>query len=177
MSRLGKRPIAIPKNTEVSVTDGLVHVKGPKGDLNLNYKPSVKISVNDDGVLVELVKQDVESRALWGTYASEIKSMIKGVNEHFEKKLLIEGVGYKCEMQGNSLKFALGFSHPVIMEIPAGLTASIEKNQISISGASKEKVGQFAAVLRSLKKPEPYKGKGIRYSDEIVRRKEGKKAA
>jgi large subunit ribosomal protein L6 len=177
MSRLGKRPIAIPKNTEVSVVDGLVSVKGPKGELNLHYKPSVKISVTEEGVLVELAKTDVESRALWGTYASEIKSMLKGVNENFEKKLLIEGVGYKCEMMGAQLKFALGFSHPVIMDIPQGLTAVVEKNQITITGPSKEKVGQFAAVIRSLKKPEPYKGKGIRYSDEVVRRKEGKKAS
>lgn len=177
MSRLGKRPIAIPKNTEVTVVDGLVTVKGPKGELSLHYKPAVKISVNEEGVLVELAKEDIQSRSLWGTYASEVRSMIKGVNELFEKKLLIEGVGYKCELVGNQLKFALGFSHPVIMDIPQGLTATVEKNQISISGPSKEKVGQFAAVIRSQKKPEPYKGKGIRYSDEVVRRKEGKKAS
>lgn len=177
MSRLGKRPIAIPKNTEVSVVEGLITVKGSKGELSLNYKPSVKISVVEGGVLVELAKEDIESRSLWGTYASIIKSMIKGVNEGFEKKLLIEGVGYKCESLGKQLKFALGFSHPIIMDIPEGITAVVEKNQITINGPSKEKVGQFAAVIRSLKKPEPYKGKGIRYSDEVVRRKEGKKAS
>jgi len=177
MSRLGKRPIAIPNNTQVSVVDGLITVKGPKGELSLHYKPAVKISVVPEGVLLEPAKDNIESNSLWGTYASEVRSMIKGVNEHFEKKLIIEGVGYKSEIQGNSIKFALGFSHPVIMQIPEGLTCTQEKNVISISGASKEKVGQFAAVVRALKKPEPYKGKGIRYSDEIVRRKEGKKAS
>lgn len=177
MSRLGKRPIAIPNNTQVSVVDGLITVKGPKGELNLNYKPAVNISVTPEGVLLVPAKDNIESNSLWGTYASEVRSMIQGVNTHFEKKLLIEGVGYKCEMQGTNLKFALGFSHPVIVEIPAGITCSVEKNAISISGPSKEKVGQFAAMIRAMKKPEPYKGKGIRYSDEVVRRKEGKKAS
>jgi large subunit ribosomal protein L6 len=177
MSRLGKRPIAIPNNTQVSVVDGLITVKGPKGELTLQYKPAVKISITDEGVLLEPAKDNIESNSLWGTYASEVRSMIQGVNEHFEKKLIIEGVGFKSELQGNSIKFALGFSHPIIMDIPEGLTCTQEKNVISISGASKEKVGQFAAVVRALKKPEPYKGKGIRYSDEIVRRKEGKKSS
>lgn len=177
MSRLGKRPIAIPKNTEVSVVDGLITVKGAKGELNLHYKPAVKISITEDGVFLEPTKDNIESNSLWGTYASEVRSMLKGVNEHFEKKLIIEGVGFKVEPQGTNLKFALGFSHPIIMEIPAGITAVVEKNNITISGASKEKVGQFAAVIRALKKPEPYKGKGIRYSDEVIKRKEGKKAS
>lgn len=177
MSRLGKRPIQIPAKTEVSVVEGLVTVKGPKGELHLAFKPAVKISVNEGAVLVEPTSDSIESRSLWGTYASEIKSMMKGVNEHFEKKLVIEGVGYKCEMKGNQLTMALGFSHPVLIEVPEGIACATEKNAISISGASKEKVGQFAALVRSQKKPEPYKGKGIRYSDEVVRRKEGKKAA
>ncbi len=177
MSRLGKRPIQIPEKTEVSVVDGLVTVKGPKGELHLAYRPAVKISVNEGAVSVEPSSESIESRSLWGTYSSEIKSMLKGVNEHFQKKLLIEGVGYKCELKGTQLSMALGFSHPVIINIPEGITCATEKNSISISGASKEKVGQFAALIRSKKKPEPYKGKGIRYSDEVVRRKEGKKAA
>lgn len=177
MSRLGKRPIQIPEKTDVSVVDGLVTVKGPKGELHLAYRPAVKISINDGAILVEPTKNNIESNSLWGTYASEIISMMKGVNEHFVKKLIIEGVGYKCEMKGNELTMALGFSHPVILEVPEGLTCVTEKNAITISGASKEKVGQFAAVVRSKKKPEPYKGKGIRYSDEVVRRKEGKKSA
>ncbi|MBP9763510.1 MAG: 50S ribosomal protein L6 [Candidatus Pacebacteria bacterium] len=177
MSRLGKRPIAIPKNTEVTVVDGLVNVKGPKGELNLAFRPAVKISLVEEGVLIEPSKDNVESNSLWGTYASEIKSMIKGVNEHFEKKLIVEGVGFKCEMADGKLKLALGFSHPVIIEIPDGISCVTEKNTITISGPSKERVGQFTAVVRSNKKPEPYKGKGIRYSDEVVRRKEGKKAS
>jgi large subunit ribosomal protein L6 len=177
MSRLGKRPIAIPKNTEVSVVDGLVTVKGPKGELSLAYRPAVKISIVEEGVLLEPAKDNIESNSLWGTYASEIRSMMQGVNEHFEKKLILEGVGFKSEVNGNTLKLALGFSHPVLMEIPNGLSCTAEKNVITISGASKERVGQFAAVIRAKKKPEPYKGKGLRYSDEVVRRKEGKKAS
>lgn len=177
MSRLGKRPIAIPQNTEVTVVDGLVTVKGPKGELKLAYRPAVKISITDEGVFLEPAKDNVESNSLWGTYASEIRSMLQGVNEHFEKKLIIEGVGFKSEMNGTTLKMALGFSHPVLMEVPEGLTCTAEKNVLTISGASKERVGQFAAVVRAKKKPEPYKGKGIRYSDEVVRRKEGKKAS
>ncbi len=177
MSRLGKRPIQIPQNTDVTVVGNLITVKGPKGELKLTYKPAVKITVDENGILVQPAKDNVESNSLWGTYASEIKSMIQGVNEHFVKKLIVEGVGFKCEAQGDSLKLALGFSHPVIMVIPSEISAIVEKNQITISGASKEKVGQFAAVIRALKKPEPYKGKGVRYSDEIVRRKEGKKAS
>lgn len=177
MSRLGKKPIIIPKNTEVTVVDGLISVKGPKGNLHLNYRPSVKISIEDNAVKLEPAEDTIESRALWGTYSSEVMSMIKGVNDLFEKKLLIEGVGYKCELKGNQLVMALGFSHPVIIDIPEGINCTVEKNAITINGPSKEKVGQFAALVRSQKKPEPYKGKGIRYSDEIVRRKEGKKAS
>lgn len=177
MSRLGKRPIAIPKNTEVTVVDGLVNVKGPKGELSLAFRPAVKISLTDEGVFVEPAKDNVESNSLWGTYASEIRSMMQGVNEHFEKKLIVEGVGFKSEVNGTTLKMALGFSHPVFFEVPEGIACTAEKNVITISGASKERVGQFAAVVRAKKKPEPYKGKGIRYSDEVVRRKEGKKAS
>lgn len=177
MSRLGKKPIQIPANTEVTVVPGLVTVKGPKGELKLAFRPSINISVEDKTVKLEPANDSLEARALWGTYSSEILSMIKGVNELFEKKLIIEGVGYKCEMKGNQLSMALGFSHPVILDIPEGINCTTEKNTITINGTSKEKVGQFAAVVRSHKKPEPYKGKGIRYSDEIVKRKEGKKAS
>jgi large subunit ribosomal protein L6 len=176
MSRIGKKPIAIPEKTEVSVVDGLVSVRGPKGELHLNFRPVVEIKVEEGNVVVVPKDEKLETRALWGTYASEIASMVKGVNENFEKKLIVEGVGYKWAVQGNNVVLNIGFSHPVNIEIPEGITCTIEKDTMTISGPSKEKVGQFAADIRNQKKPEPYKGKGIRYSDEVVRRKEGKKA-
>lgn len=176
MSRLGKKPIAIPEKTEVSVAEGLVTVKGPLGELNLAYKPVVDIKVEDGKVVLLPKGETIEHRALWGTYSSEILSMVEGVNKAFEKKLIIEGVGFKADMKGDTLVLNIGFSHQVEMKVPEGITCTVEKNNIAISGISKEKVGQFAAEIRAKKKPEPYKGKGIRYEDEVVRRKEGKKA-
>lgn len=178
MSRIGKKPTAIPANTEVTVSEKLVTVKGPLGELTLAYRPeAVSIKVEDGHVIVEKKNDLLLSRALWGTYASEIVSMVAGVNTAFVKKLILEGVGYKAEMRGNTLVLNIGFSHEVPLEVPAGITCVVEKNTITISGTSKERVGEFAAVVRSKKKPEPYKGKGIRYIDEVVRRKEGKKAS
>ncbi len=178
MSRIAKTPIAIPANTEVKVVDNFITVKGPKGELKKAYRSnSVNIDVADNAVTLTLKKTDIESRALWGTYASHLRNMLEGVNTPFVKKLILEGIGYKAEVQGTTLKMALGFSHPVNVEIPAGLTVTSEKGTITITGIDKETVGQFAASLRSMKKPEPYKGKGFRYEGEIIRRKQGKKAA
>lgn len=178
MSRIAKTPIAIPANTEVKVVDNFITVKGPKGELKKAYRPnSVNIVVADNTVTLSLKKTDIESRALWGTYASHLRNMLEGVNTPFVKKLILEGIGYKAEVQGTTLKMALGFSHPVNVEIPAGLTVASEKGTITITGIDKETVGQFAASLRAMKKPEPYKGKGFRYEGEIIRRKQGKKAA
>ena len=176
MSRIGKKPIAIPEKTEVSVEPGVVTVKGPLGELKLAYKPFVEVKIADGQVIVEPTGETLEHRAFWGTYASEISSMVDGVNKLFEKKLIIEGVGFKAEVQGDDLVLNIGFSHQVRVTIPEGINCTVEKNIISVSGISKEDVGQFAAEVRAHKKPEPYKGKGIRYDDEIVRRKEGKKA-
>ena len=176
MSRIGKKPVVIPANTEVTVADSLVTVKGPKGELTLSYRPeSVNIEVVDGIVVSTPVKEDVTCRSLWGTYASHIGNMIQGVNELYEKKLIINGVGYRAALTGKNLVMQLGFSHPVEMEVPEDLELIVEKNEITVKGISKESVGQFAASIRENKKPEPYKGKGIKYSDEIVRRKEGKK--
>lgn len=176
MSRIGKKPLLIPTNTEVTVLDSLVTVKGPKGELKLSYRPeNVNISIEDGIVVTSPVKDDVECRSLWGTYASHIGNMIQGVNELYEKKLIVEGVGFRAALAGNKLTMQLGFSHPVEIEVPSDLEVLVEKNDITIKGISKESVGQFTASVRANKKPEPYKGKGIRYSDEIVRRKEGKK--
>jgi len=176
MSRIGKKGITIPEKTEVNFASGTVTVKGPKGTLTRDFRPEINIVV--EGSLVSLIprKENKESRALWGTYASHIKNMVAGVNTPFEKKLVLDGVGYKSSVSGTRLVLALGFSHPVELEIPAGLEVKAEKNALTFTGIDKELVGFFAAKVRALKKPEPYKGKGFHYHDEIVRRKQGKKS-
>lgn len=177
MSRLAKRPIVIPAKTEVTLVSGDVHVKGPKGTLTRVGNRLISIEVLPEGVQVTTKKDTLEARALLGSYASHVRNMIEGVNAGFTKKLLIEGVGYKWDVAGKMLNLALGFSHPVKMPIPEGLTVVAEKGMLTITGFNKELVGQFAANVRALKTPEPYKGKGIRYEAEVVRRKQGKKAA
>jgi large subunit ribosomal protein L6 len=175
MSRIGQKPIAIPQNTEVTVADNTVTVKGANGELNIKYNPIVEIKVEDGNVVLTPKKDNIQTRALWGTYASLVNGMVVGVTEGFSKELVIEGVGFKAEMKGNTLVLSVGFSHQVEMEVPEGLKVELEKENIKVSGIDKQAVGQFAAEIRATKKPEPYKGKGIRYSDEVVRRKEGKK--
>ena len=177
MSRIGKQPVAIPDGTEVSLKDGIFNVKGPKGTLSRKFRSEIKIEIKDkEIVLTPAVKSNL-AKALWGTYASHISNMIMGVNTPFEKKLIVEGIGFRSEVQGNKLVMKLGFSHPTEIQIPEGLTVSALKNLITVTGINKEEVGAFAAMVRSKKKPEPYKGKGIRYEKEIIRRKQGKKAA
>lgn len=177
MSRIGKQSIAVPAGTDVSVSGDMITVKGKGGTLTRTTHPAVSIKVENGEVAVTPANSSRMGRALWGTYAAHIKNMINGVNTPFVKKLQIEGIGYRAELQGKTLKMALGFSHPVLVTIPEGLTVVVEKNIITISGASKDQVGQFAASVREIKKPEPYKGKGIRYEGEVVRQKQGKKAA
>lgn len=177
MSRVGKQKLEIPAGTTVTVADGLVTVKGPKGELSRSFPRTITVSVEGSEVSLTPESDSNELYAIWGTCASHIKNMIAGVNEPYTKKLIIEGVGYRVEMKGTALVMQLGFSHPVTIEIPAGITAVVEKNTITISGIDKELVGQFAALVRDQKKPEPYKGKGIMYADETIRRKEGKRAA
>ncbi len=176
MSRIAKQPINIPQKTEISVLSGKVTVKGPHGELVRLFNPTIQILVQGDHVTLT-PKEGAPNTALWGTYASHIKNMIKGVNEHFKRELVLEGVGFKSAVEGDTLVLALGFSHPVRVKIPSTLKVTAEKNIIQVSGADKEEVGRFSAVLRSLKKPEPYKGKGFRYRDEVIRRKVGKKTA
>src|SRR3990167_9431554 len=176
MSRLAKRPIAIPANTLVAVKNGGIEVKGPKATLTRTGHRLISIEVGKEGVQVTSKADTLEARAALGTYASHIRNMIEGVNQGFTKKLLIEGVGFKWDVQGKTLNLSLGFSHPVKMPIPEGLAVTIEKGVLAIAGNDREAVGQFAANVRALKKPEPYKGKGIRYEGEIIRRKQGKKA-
>ena len=177
MSRIAKKPIVIPAKTEVSYSGGIFTVKGPLGTLTMIMKPHVNVVIENGTITLTLTNQTLQAKALWGTYAAHIKNMIAGVNKPFEKKLIIDGIGYKADIKGKDIVLALGFSHTITMPIPTELKVTTEKNTVIISGMSREKVGQFAAVLRSLKKPEPYLGKGVRYSDEVIRRKQGKKAA
>ncbi len=177
MSRIGKQIINIPTGTEVKLSGSLVSVKGPLGELTKTFDPIIEVNINGAEVTLVPKKETLESRALWGTYAAHLKNMVNGVNKPFERKLILEGIGFKSEVKGEVINLALGFSHPVNVQIPAGLKVTAEKNLITISGMNKEAVGQFAAQLRALKKPEPYKGKGMRYDDEVIKRKQGKKSA
>lgn len=176
MSRIAKKPIAIPEKTDVSYSAGVLTVKGPLGELKKTFRPEITISIENKEISLIPIRQSLDVLALWGTYASHIKNMLAGVHKAYEKKLIVEGIGFKSDVKGKELHLALGFSHPVMREIPEGLKVTAEKNIITVSGIDTEKVGQFVAQVRALKKPEPYKGKGIRYSDETIRRKQGKKS-
>lgn len=178
MSRIGKKIIKVPERAEVIIDGNLIFVRGPLGELKKAFRDNlINIEVKEGGAVLSPKINSHQAQALWGTYASHIKNMIDGVMKGFEKKLIIEGVGYKAQTDGSKLVFSLGLSHPVKLDLPEGIKAQVEKNLITISGSDKETVGQFSANVRALKKPEPYKGKGIRYSDEIIRRKAGKKTA
>ena len=176
MSRLGKKPIAIPTGTTIAVVDGEVTVSGKGGTLTRTLHPAISVSVSEQEVIVAPAKKTRLARALWGTYAAHIRNMVSGVTAPFVKKLQIEGIGYRAELAGSNLKLSVGFSHPVLVTVPQGLYVAVDKNIITISGADKELVGSFAAEVREVRKPEPYKGKGIRYEGEVVRDKQGKKA-
>jgi large subunit ribosomal protein L6 len=176
MSRLGKQTIEIPNGTEVSIEHEMVVVKGPKGENARQFLSEVSVSLENGGVRLTPTTTTEFSKALLGTYTSHIKNMIYGVNSGFCKKLVVEGVGYKVQVNDRILTLTVGFSHPVDVKIPEGIEVSVEKNIVTVNGINKESVGAFAAAVRSVKKPEPYKGKGIRYDNEIIRRKQGKKA-
>lgn len=176
MSRIGKKIIKIPEKTEVSFAGNAVTVKGPLGTLTKTIRPLVEVKVADGNVTIAPKSNTIESRALWGTIGSHITNMIAGVNTPYTKKLIIEGIGFKADVKGSDLHLALGFSHPVKRPIPSDLKVTSDKNILTVTGIDCEKVGQFASSIRSLKKPEPYKGKGIRYEGEVIRRKQGKKA-
>ncbi len=178
MSRIGKQTVIVPTGTEVNLSGSTFSVKGPKGSLTRNFPGEITITITGNEITFSPNKEgDRTLNSLWGTYASHIKNMVIGVNEGYTKKLILEGVGFKSEVAGKFLNLALGFSHPVKVEIPEGLTVTAEKNNVTVSGIDKELVGSFTASVRTMKKPEPYKGKGFRYSDEVIRRKQGKKAA
>ena len=176
MSRLAKKPVLIPSSTQVSVVDGVLSVKGPKGTLTRPVHSFVTISVTPEGVMVAPKNNSKLSKALTGTFAAHVRNMAAGVTTPFKKSLILEGVGYKVELVGKELVLSVGFSHKVKLAIPPGVTVTLEKNTMHFESSDKDAVGQFAAVVRAVKPPEPYLGKGIRYSDEKILRKQGKKA-
>lgn len=177
MSRIGKQIIEIPEGTTVNIQSNVLTIKGPKGELKRQFKPIVEIVVDGNNISFVNKQNSAFGRSLWGTYAAHVRNMVKGVNTPYVKKLILEGVGYKGDVQGTTLNLALGFSHPVKVEIPAGLTVTAEKGTFTLTSIDKELLGSFAAKVRALKKPEPYKGKGFRYDGEVITRKQGKKAA
>ena len=176
MSRIGKKPVPLPKGVTASVEGQTVKVKGPKGELSVKLVPQVSASIGDDGITVTPDKNQERSAQMWGLSRTLVNNLVTGVTSGFTQKLEIQGVGYRAAVQGKVLNLQLGFSHDVPYAIPAGITIVTEKpTMISVSGIDKQLVGQVAAEIRSWRPPEPYKGKGVRYEGEYVRRKEGKK--
>ena len=178
MSRIGNRKLVIPQGVTVEIVENNVKVTGPKGTLSLPIMENIVVEVNENELLVKRRNEQIKTKAMHGTTNANLKNMIEGVTNGFSKGLEIIGVGYRFTLKGNVLVVSAGYSHPVEMEIPEGLTVeSVSNTEIKVSGIDKTLVGEFAANIRKVRKPEPYKGKGIRYKDEHVRRKEGKKAA
>lgn len=175
MSRIGKKPVEIPPSVEVRLEGQTLTVKGPKGVLSRAFHPKVRLRQEDGKILVEPVGDDRLARSLHGLSRTLVANMVEGVVNGYEKVLEIHGVGYRAQLQGRQIVFSLGFSHPVVYTLPEGIEAKVERQtRIILRGIDKEKVGQVAAEIRALKPPEPYKGKGIRYRDEVIRRKAGK---
>ena len=176
MSRIGKLPVAIPGGVNVTLTDDSLTVKGPKGELSMPIVEHVSLSQGEDGLTVKPVDESKKARAMWGMQRALVANLVHGVTNGFEKDLELVGVGYRAQMQGSSLKLSLGLSHDVVYDAPDGITISCPKpTEVKIVGSDKPKVGQLAAEIRRLRPPEPYKGKGIKYAGEYIRRKEGKK--
>ncbi|MCB2226947.1 MAG: 50S ribosomal protein L6 [Desulfarculaceae bacterium] len=175
MSRVGKQPVIIPSGVTVTMDDTKIEIKGPKGVLSRELHPQVKVTEEDGKLLVTPVDDSLKARGLWGLFRSLIANMVQGVSQGYTKVLEINGVGYRAEAAGNTLKLALGFSHPVDFALPDGVSASVEKNTIvTLSCIDKELLGQTAATIRAFRPPEPYKGKGVKYAEETIRRKVGK---
>jgi large subunit ribosomal protein L6 len=176
MSRLAKKPIILPSGVEVKFQDQIVTVKGPKGTLSKEMPKGLEIAVNGSEVMVSIQESQLEY-PMWGLHHAIILSMINGVSKGFQKKLSLVGVGYRANLKGDALELSLGFSHPSLVKIPSGIKVSVDKNvAILVEGCDAQQVGQFAANVRSLRPPEPYKGKGVRYENEVVRKKAGKTA-
>jgi len=177
MSRLGKMPIELLTGTQAKIEEDFIIVKGPKGELKEKIHSLIKVDINDNKILVSIKNiEDKKEKSFWGLYRSLINNMVIGVNEGFKKKLEINGVGYRASISGKKLTLNVGYSHPVEYNLPDNIAVDIEGNVITVSGIDKQRVGEVAAQIRKVRKPEPYKGKGIKYIDEIIRRKVGKAA-
>lgn len=175
MSRIGKKPITIPEGVEVTVSGQVVKVKGPKGELSLKVGRGIKVEVSEGKVVVQAASPSKSARQLWGLTRTLIKNMIEGVTAGFKKELELVGIGYRAEKKGEGISLSLGFSHPVEFKPPEGINLEVvDKTKIVVSGIDKQLVGQTAAQIRSLRPPEPYKGKGIKYVDEVIKKKPGK---
>lgn len=174
MSRIGRLPVVIPSGVEVNLQGTFVRVKGPKGELQRTFPPRVSITLEDGKLMITRRSDAPEDRALHGTTRAVLANMVQGVSAGFEKRLQLEGVGYRAEMDGQTLVLYVGYSHPMRVTPPADITFAVEKNEVIVRGIDKEKVGQVAADIRSIRPPEPYHGKGIRYAGEQIRRKAGK---
>ena len=174
MSRIGKLPVTIPEKVEVKVDGPWVSVKGPGGELEQTFTNNVNIKVQENQVEVTPADKSLKARAMWGTARTIISNMVNGVTEGFKKTLEFNGVGYKAQVKGQNLELNLGYSHPIVYELPEGISAKVVKNTIEISGSSRELVGFVAAKIRSFRLPEPYKGKGVKYIDETIVKKAGK---
>jgi large subunit ribosomal protein L6 len=175
MSRVGKKPIPIPPNTTVSLSDGRIRVKGAKGELERPVPPMVDFRVESDAIEVTISEENRKTRAMQGLARSLVANMVTGVSQGFERVLEISGIGYRAEVAGRQLTLNLGFSNPILYELPEGVTATVEKNTVvTLAGIDKEQVGQTAAIIRGFRPPEPYKGKGVKYAEEYIQRKAGK---
>lgn len=177
MSRIGKRPIPIPKDVEVKLEGDFLRVKGPKGELKRRVHPKVQVNMDGGFISVSVDDESRESRSLHGLFGALINNMVIGVTKGFERILEISGVGYKAEVKGRTAVFNLGYSHPLEFDLPEGVDMSVERTKVVLSGIDKEILGMTAAKIRDLRKPEPYKGKGIKYAEEMIRRKAGKTGA
>ncbi|MCF8061534.1 MAG: 50S ribosomal protein L6 [Deltaproteobacteria bacterium] len=176
MSRIGKQPVPIPKEVSVDLAGTELTVKGPKGALQRSIDPGVSVRTEEGNVVVDVEQGSKNAKAVHGLFRALIANMVTGVSQGFERTLEIVGVGYRAEVSGGTVVFHLGYSHPIRFELPAGIEAREEKGKVVVSGIDKELVGETAARMRALRKPEPYKGKGVRYSEEMIRRKAGKSA-
>jgi large subunit ribosomal protein L6 len=177
MSKIGRKPIIIPDGVDIKV-DGLrVSVKGPKGELQRQLTAGVKVEVKDGKMSITIAGSGPDKNKVWGLERALLNNMVVGVSQGFQRKLEVNGVGYRAAVQGKKMNLALGFSHPIEIDIPAGIEAKVQKNIITLTGIDKQALGQFAANIKSFRPPEPYKGKGIKYAEEQIRRKEGKKVA
>jgi len=176
MSRVGKKPIEIEEKVKITYADKVLSVQGEKGTLTRTIHPDVHLGIDDKLITVSIDRTDKKARALWGMTRALIANMVTGVSKGFERALEINGIGYRAELKGKTIEFNLGYSHSIDFPLPEGIIATVEKNMIKLSGIDKELLGYTASTIRSLRPPEPYKGKGIKYAEEYIRRKAGKTA-